>query len=163
MTDRDGKPEPEFAGPSALARLFELAARSLHSAGHSDGLYPAQWTALRYLAAARPSERTAAALARFQQMAAGPVTRTVRTLLEKQLVAKAGSAGHHRSERLDVTAKGRELLRNDPLLRLDAVLSALPEAQSKALAAILAQTIASLRPEQEEGEGLDIPPPPGTD
>ncbi len=143
---------------AALTRLFELAARSLHSAGHSGGLYPAQWTALRYLAHARPADRTSAALARFQQMAAGPVTRTVRTLIAKQLLEKAGSAGHHRSERLDVTEKGRELLAQDPLLHVDGVLSKLPDAQARMLASALAQIAASLQAVrgEEDGEGLDI-------
>ncbi len=143
---------------AALTRLFELAARSLHSAGHSGGLYPAQWTALRYLAQARPTDRTSAALARFQQMAAGPVTRTVRTLIAKGLVAKAGSAGHHRSERLDVTGQGRSLLEQDPLLHVDAVLAKLPEPQAKALAGVLAQIAASLQAVRadDEGDGLSL-------
>jgi DNA-binding MarR family transcriptional regulator len=148
----------DVQGASALTRLFELAARSLHSAGHTGGLYPAQWTALRYLANARPADRTSAALARFQQMASGPVTRTVRTLIAKELVVKAGQAVHHRSEQLDVTQKGRNLLASDPLLQVDKVLAALPEAQAKTLAAILARIAASLQDIRGEAdaEGLDI-------
>lgn len=129
---------------AALTRLFELAARALHSAGHSEGLYPAQWTALRYLAVAAPAERTSSALARFQQMAVGPITRTVRTLVQKGLVVKAGVAAHHRSERLELTAAGHALLARDPLLAVDAAIGKLTPAQAKELAGVLGQIVSTL-------------------
>src|SRR3954453_8312698 len=58
---------------SALIELLELAGRSMHSIGYADGLYPAQWTALRYFSKASDGARTASALARFQGFANGPV------------------------------------------------------------------------------------------
>ncbi len=130
---------------AAITRLFELAARSLHSAGFAGGLYPAQWTALRYLAQAAPAERTAAKLARFQQMAVGPVTRTVRTLIAKGLLIEAGSAGHHRSKRLDLTPEGITLLQDDPLLAVDAELSKLSTQEGRALSTILVRIISHLQ------------------
>jgi DNA-binding MarR family transcriptional regulator len=134
---------------AALTRLFELSARAMHSAGHSSGLYPAQWSALRYLASAEPKERTSIAIARFQQMAAGPVTRTVRTLIQKGLVAKAGMAGHHKSERLDLTEAGLALLKRDPLNAVDQVVAALNPAQKAMLAGILGQIISCLNDEPD--------------
>ena len=130
---------------SALCRLFELAARSLHSAGFSHGLYPAQWTALRYLSTAGPQERTAARLARFQQMAVGPVTRTVRTLIAKGLVSEGPPAGgHHRSKQLNITPEGMRTLTEDPLLALDAELADLPERDARLLGATLGRVISVL-------------------
>ena len=129
---------------SAIARLFELAARSLHSAGFSDGLYPAQWSALRYLAMAGPTERTSAKLARFQQIAVGPVTRTVRTLVAKGLVIEGPSAGHHRSKQLNLTEDGRRLLAGDPLIAVDVELSKLPPHHARVLSATLGQIISTL-------------------
>lgn len=128
----------------ALTRLFELSARSLHSAGHSHGLYPAQWSALRYLASAEANACTSSALARFQQLAVGPVTRTVRTLIDKGLVRKAGMGAHHRSERLELTPEGHALLAQDPLWTIDAALRGLDRNQASQLAAILGQIIAAL-------------------
>lgn len=141
---------------SAITRLFELAARSLHSSGHADGLYPAQWTALRYLAASSPAERTAAKLARFQQMAAGPVTRTVRTLVAKGLVAEAGMAGHHRSKQLDLTEQGRALIERDPLRAIDAELATLPEKDARIVAAALGRIISLLHTETEAGDAPSL-------
>ena len=143
-----------------MTRLFELAARSLHSAGHADGLYPAQWSCLRYLALAAPNDRTAAKLARFQQLAVGPVTRTVRTLIQKGLVAEGGAAEHHRSKRLELTQQAWALLHRDPLLALDAELAKLPPEATRVLADALAVAIASLHgPEGAEPGGLDAPLP----
>ena len=62
-----------------IAALIERASRLIHSIGYAEGLYPAQWTALRFFSEAPPSARTTAGLARFQGMSLGPVARTVRT------------------------------------------------------------------------------------
>ncbi|MCU0831246.1 MAG: MarR family transcriptional regulator [Rhizobiaceae bacterium] len=128
-----------------LTRLFELSARSLHSAGHSHGLYPAQWSALRYLASADPGACTSSALARFQQLAVGPVTRTVRTLIEKGLVRKAGMGLHHRSDRLELTEQGVSLLEQDPLRAIDAVLRGLGDEDAKLLAGALGRIMLAMQ------------------
>lgn len=141
---------------SALSRLFELAARSLHSAGFSSGLYPAQWTALRYLATAGPSDRTSAKLARFQQIAVGPVTRTVRTLINKGLVAEGPSAGHHRSKQLNLTEAGIRILAEDPLIALDDELSRLPEKEARLLGATLGRIVSILHAKDGDAEGLQL-------
>lgn len=153
MTDR-----PPLASP--LSRLFELAARSLHSAGHSHGLFPAQWTTLRYLADAPASARTSSALARFQQMAIGPVTRTVRTLIAKGFVAKAGAGAHHRSELLEITSQGRDLLALDPLARLDDVFARLSVDEQEALAELFGRVVVALNsPDSAELDDGLLPPP----
>lgn len=134
----------------SLTRLFELSARSLHSAGHSHGLYPAQWSALRYLSSASANERTSSALARFQQLAVGPVTRTIRTLIAKGLVRKAGMGVHHRSELLEVTETGRQLLQQDPLQLVDRAMRELDQGEARQLAAILGQIITTLSHDTDE-------------
>jgi DNA-binding MarR family transcriptional regulator len=139
---------------SAISRLFELAARSLHSAGFTNGLYPAQWTALRYLAISTPVERTSAKLARFQQVAVGSVTRTVRTLIAKGLVSEGPSAGHHRSKQLDLTAEGRAMLTQDPLLVLDTELATLSQRDARILGMALARVISVLHAEQGGDQAL---------
>lgn len=98
-----------------LAYLLEQTARALHALGYASDLFPAQWTALRYFSRAEPHNRTASALARFQGLATGPVTRTVRTLVAKGLVVKSGAAGRGRAERIDLTEAGKSLLAKDPL------------------------------------------------
>lgn len=119
---------------SALAELLELVARMLHSRGYAEDMFPAQWMALRYFAKAAPERRTASDLARFQGLANGPVSRTVRTLLQKGLLAKAEAQPRGRAEMLEVTASGRTLLKSDPTLELEAALGALDERDQDAMA-----------------------------
>ncbi|MGQ3353773.1 MAG: MarR family winged helix-turn-helix transcriptional regulator [Phreatobacter sp.] len=130
----------------ALARLFEQSTRMVHSAGHSQGLFPAQWTALRYFAAADQGQRTAISLARFQGMAFGPVSRTVRTLIAKGLLRKAGSAGKGRAELLELTDQGHAILASDPLLAVVTALEGLDDPQRLALALALEQILVSMQP-----------------
>lgn len=119
---------------SALAELLELVARMLHSRGYAKDLFPAQWMALRYFAKSAPERCTASDLARFQGLANGPVSRTVRTLLQKGLLAKADTQPRGRAEVLEVTASGRTLLNFDPTLELEAALGALDERDQDAMA-----------------------------
>jgi DNA-binding MarR family transcriptional regulator len=84
-------------------------------------------------------------------MAVGPVTRTVRTLIQKGLVAKGGVAGHHRSERLDLTEAGLTLLQQDPLNDVDRAITALGARQQQMLAGILGQIITALNSRGDDG------------
>lgn len=138
--DLNAKPFPA----AALAELLELTARKLHSRGYAEDLFPAQWTALRYFARARPEMRTASELARFQGMANGPVSRTVRTLVQKGLLAKAALQPKGRAEQLEVTDRGSAVLARDPTLALQVVLADLPPAQQEALALALENVLRRL-------------------
>ena len=111
--------------------------------GYSEGLYPAQWTALRYLAKAPEGTRTASSLARVQGLASGPVSRTVRTLIQKDLVRKADHQPLGRAEHLELTAKGADLLDRDPLHCFSANLEMLEKDERVALAAALEAVIAT--------------------
>lgn len=119
---------------SGLAELLELTARMLHSRGHADDLFPAQWAALRYFSRAPASQRTASALARFQGLANGPVSRTVRTLVQKGLLTKAAEQPRGRAELLEVTNAGRAMLARDPALAVEAVISELPPSEQACFA-----------------------------
>jgi len=143
---------------SSLARLFELASRSLHSAGFANGLFPAQWTTLRYLADAPELARTSAHLARFQQIAIGPVSRTVRTLIAKGLVTKAGQGTHHRSELLALTPDGMAMLAHDPLRRVAAILENLTAEEHRQLGEILVRITASLHSAEGDENHLTLHP-----
>ncbi|MEF2072230.1 MarR family winged helix-turn-helix transcriptional regulator [Consotaella aegiceratis] len=118
---------------SALASLMEQLARRIHSQGYAADLFPAQWAALRYLESAPPHSRTAIDLARFQGLASGAVARTVRTLISKGLVKKAGTIGRGRAEQLDLTDAGREVLAEDPLHAVASALEVLDPSERQAL------------------------------
>lgn len=131
---------------AALAELLELTARKLHSRGHAAGLFPAQWAALRYFLTAPEAVRTASDLARFQDLANGPVSRTVRTLVQKGLLEKAAEQPRGRAERLAVSVAGLELMRNDPTRALAAAIDTLAPEQRECLAVALEQIGAALPP-----------------
>lgn len=119
---------------SALAELLELVARMLHSRGYAEELFPAQWMALRYFAKSSMERRTASDLARFQGLANGPVSRTVRTLVQKGLLAKAEIQPKGRAEVLELTDAGRHVLQSDPTLDLEKTIAGLDESDREAMA-----------------------------
>ena len=127
---------------AALARLFELASRQMHARAYAEGLYPAQWAALRYFKNASGAHATTAGLARYQGLALGAVARTVRTLVARGCLHKAGSAGPGRAEIVKLTRSGEALLHRDPLQPIAKVLHALPADAQDALAETLEKIIA---------------------
>jgi DNA-binding MarR family transcriptional regulator len=112
---------------TALADLLELIARMLNARGYQHDMFPAQWVALRYFSKARRDLCTASELARFQGMANGPVSRTVRTLLHKGLLAKSKDQPRGKAEILEVTTSGRALLKLDPSREIESILSGLSD------------------------------------
>ena len=126
---------------SALAERLALLGRSLHSIGYAEGLYPAQWAALRYFAAAADDARTASCLARFQGLANGPVSRTVRTLLQKKLLCKCSKQPVGRAEYLEVSEQGKALLQSDPVRRIAASLEDLDQPDRLMLDEIVATVL----------------------
>ncbi len=117
--------------------MIEQVSRLTHSAGYAEGLYPAQWTALRFFSEAPPSARTTAGLARFQGMSLGPVARTVRTLVDKGLLARAANPLSRRADLIAVTNAGLALMQRDPRLSLSETIENMPMEQKVALAAAL--------------------------
>jgi DNA-binding MarR family transcriptional regulator len=136
----------------ALARLLDQAARGLHSIGHDAEMFPAQWAALRYFASTDPAQCTAMALARFQGLAFGPVSRTVRTLVNKGYLRKAGSAGRGRAELIELTAAGKRLLARDPLEVVREAIEELSEPEKEALASALERTLRAIHARHDGAE-----------
>lgn len=125
---------PKQITPTGLATQVEQASRLIHASGYAEGLYPAQWAALRYFAEASPTARTTADLARFQGLTLGSVARTVRTLVMKGLLARRSNPRSRRADLIALTPSGEELLSHDPRLVLVGLLEALPLNQRDALA-----------------------------
>ena len=144
------KADPRRVG--ALAQAFELAARMAHSRAHTEGLYPAQWAALRYFKTAEGENRTAVALSRYQGIAFGPVSRTVRTLVGHGLLRKAGSTGKGRGEVIEVTLAGEAALLRDPLAVLVPAMARLSAGEQEALAGALENVLTALAGPQERAE-----------
>ena len=142
----------EAISAAALASLLEQVARRIHSQGYAADQFPAQWAAIRYLNGAPPQRRTAIDLARFQGLASGAVARTVRTLITKGLLVKAGTIGRGRAEQLDLTEFGRSILAEDPLQTVAEALEVLDARDRECLANGLEIAIRSTMPDTDEGE-----------
>ena len=153
--------------PAGIAALIERASRLVHSGSYAEGLYPAQWAALRYFTEAPPASRTTAGLARFQGMSLGPVARTVRTLVEKGLLARVANPASLRADLITVTIGGQGLLKRDPQMAIADVVGTMPPDHREALAAALETLIPALYVEHSfeevaievDGDSLDGMPP----
>ena len=125
---------PKPTSPTSLVTSIEQVSRLIHASGYAEGLYPAQWAALRYFAEASPASRTTAGLARFQGLTLGSVARTVRTLVVKGLLARQSNPRSRRADLIALTSMGEELLQRDPRALLVSLLDSLPAAHQEALA-----------------------------
>ncbi|SMF49787.1 DNA-binding transcriptional regulator, MarR family [Azospirillum oryzae] len=98
-----------------LITLLDQVSRLVYGISFTEGLFPAQWVALRYFHDAPEPARTLTALARFQRIHLAPVSRTVSTLVDKGLLARRQHPGFKRGWLFDLTDEGRALLDRDPL------------------------------------------------
>ena len=101
---------------------LERLSRLMRAREHEDGLNPAQWEALRYLARANRFSNSPGALTRFLGATKGTISQTVMALERKGLVSKAARDGEKRSVAMTLTDAGRAALARDPwaLLAADA-------------------------------------------
>jgi DNA-binding MarR family transcriptional regulator len=131
--------------PSAAASLnkLERLARLMRQAGHSQGLNPVQWEALRYLSRCNALSHSPSALARYLGSTKGTVSQTVKSLVTKGLVFKQSSGQDHRGVALKLTDAGRALLIHDATQVLKADIAELADKTRKrfdrALDALLQQ------------------------
>ncbi len=118
-------PMKEEFSPEGVSALFEQSSRLIHSLGFAEGLTPAQWAAMRYFSSAPPFSRTMANLARFQGLTLGPVTRTVRNLIDKGYVERRPNPRSKKADLVILTPSGKEMLKRDPRSQLAAIISKL--------------------------------------
>ena len=111
------KKEPDDAGASIVWQLERLS-RLVRASEHEDGLNPAQWEALRYLARANRFSNSPGALTRYLGATKGTISQTVKALERKGHVMKTERPGEKRSIVLSLTEKGHEALVRDPWARL---------------------------------------------
>jgi DNA-binding MarR family transcriptional regulator len=132
----------------ATAELIEEIGRISHSHGFSGGLNPAQWGALRFLARANPSARTATAFAHAHHVTIGTATQTIAALVRKKCLKRVPIPEDRRAVRLDVTPQGMALLEeSDPLVAMVEAILDLPQDLRRSLvdsvAAVARQLIGS--------------------
>ena len=125
--------------------LLERLARVIQNEAHAHGLKPTQWEALRYLARANRFSRTPSGLTAYLGMTKGTVSQTLNALERKGLVAKHVDPADRRQVRIDLTAAGARVLKQDPIDALSRAASDLSDRDRRglgqALEALLAHTL----------------------
>lgn len=129
-----------------LVTLLDQVSRLVYGISFTEGLFPAQWVALRYFHDAPEPARTLTALARFQRIHLAPVSRTVSTLVDKGLLARRPHPGFKRGWLFDLTDEGRSLLDRDPLRQsLSPPLAALAENERAMLGRLMKRIITHMQ------------------
>ncbi len=143
----------------ALAELMDQICRLNDSASFVHGLNPAQWAALRFFADANPQVRTTTAFARYHATTKGTASKSVRALERKGYLTRERSIHDGCAAILDVTERGRRLLREDPLNDLARCMDKLTEQQrfvlAEALEAVARTMLTNYAPDGPNGsEGV---------
>lgn len=111
------------------AELLEQTVRAVYDARSPQDMHPGQWAVLRYMARVTAQKRTIAGVADHLGMTMGPASRAVSALARKKFLDVKPLETDRRKRVIRVTRSGRRLLENDPLLKLEAVLEAMPDGQ----------------------------------
>jgi DNA-binding MarR family transcriptional regulator len=128
----------------ASAQLLEQLIRLVYPERGPHDMHPGQWAALRYLSRANPEASTVAGLARFLGVTLGPASRAASALTRKALVTGTRDPRDRRSIRLSLTEAGADLIQQDPLQRLGALVATLPHHQRDAMIDGVRQLFAGL-------------------
>lgn len=101
-----------------ITDLVDRLGRIAHAMQFAEGLNPAQWEALRFLARANRQSRSPGALAEYLGTTKGTASQTLIALETKGHVRRSRCATDRRSVTIDLTDQGRELAGRDPLDRI---------------------------------------------
>lgn len=104
-----------------LGELLDRVGRFARGVQYVEGLKPAQWEALRYVARANRYSRSPSALASFLGATKGTISQTLITLEGKGYVQRTRGPSDGRAVRLELTPAGHDLLERDPLSRIETV------------------------------------------
>jgi DNA-binding MarR family transcriptional regulator len=105
-----------------IAEWVTLLGRTAYCDGLSDGLTPAQWTALRYFSRANRFSCTVSAFAEFHGTTRGTASQTVKSLVAQGYLQKVRCQRDGRSSRLALTEQGCSTLAGDPFaILVDAI------------------------------------------
>jgi DNA-binding MarR family transcriptional regulator len=121
----------------AIAELIAQLWVAMASRAMSQGMKPAQWNALRYLAQANESARHVGAFAEFNRTTPSSASQTMTALVNRGLVVKKKGGGDSRQRMLALTAEGRRFLKEDPLAELANTIATLSEDQLFTMAEIM--------------------------
>jgi DNA-binding MarR family transcriptional regulator len=140
-----------MTNPEAIATLVDRLSRIAHSLQYSQGLNPAQWEALRYLARANKYSTSPGVLAEYLGTTKGTVSQTLIALESKGLIQRVRCDADRRKVRLGLTEAGCAMLRNDPLHRIENACRDLPLTERERMLPPLTAIVEGLCRRQEAG------------
>lgn len=114
------KQEKSERDAAEIAIGMERLTRLIRASEHRDGLNPAQWEALRFLARANRFSNSPGALTQYLGATKGTVSQTLKSLEAKGLIVKTPRDGQRGSLSLELTPKAIEALAADPWTRFSA-------------------------------------------
>ncbi|QIG48670.1 winged helix-turn-helix transcriptional regulator [Nordella sp. HKS 07] len=103
-----------------IAYALERLSRLMRGGEFGEGLNPAQWEALRFLARANRFSNSPGALTRYLGATKGTISQTVKALERKKLIVKSERPGEKRSIVLELTEAGHAMMAKDPWMALAA-------------------------------------------
>lgn len=109
--------DPRYA--QRVAELIDRLSRLTRELQYVNGLNPAQWEALRFIARANRYSRTPGALAEFLGATKGTTSQTLISLENRGFVRRMRNAADRRVVNLELTEKAEELLTDDPILKIE--------------------------------------------
>jgi DNA-binding MarR family transcriptional regulator len=134
------------ADGSGIVYALERLSRLMRAAEFGNGLNPAQWEALRFLARANRFSNSPGALTRYLGATKGTISQTVKALERKKLIEKSERPGEKRSVVLRLTDAGAKMMAKDPWSALaqscDALGGKTRRRMDRGLAEVLAQEVA---------------------
>ena len=119
-----------------VTELIDRISRLVANASLAEGLKPAQWEVLRYLAVANRFSRTPGTLALWLGSTKGTVSQTINSLENRGLLLKTAAADR-RSVHLSLTPKGEAILSRDGLGRVRASVAGMAGGDRERLGALL--------------------------
>lgn len=99
--------------------LLDRLSRLTRELQFVDGLNPAQWEALRYIAQANKLSRSPTALAEYLGATKGTVSQTLIALESKGLITRCKKSCDRRQVELCLTEAGEAMLAKDPMQTLE--------------------------------------------
>ena len=128
----------ETTATPAIVNQLERFACALARRESAQGLNPAQWAALRYIAqsAGQQEVPTISGFARLRLTTPSSASQTVSSLVRLGLVARA-SAADKRQRPLELTQQGQTLLKRDPLKHLASMVAGLSSESLVAFSGVL--------------------------
>ena len=122
---------PPDSEKAALAQrvilLLDRLSRLSRELQFVDGLNPAQWEALRFIAQANKYSRSPTALAEYLGSTKGTVSQTLIALENKGLITRCKKTCDRRQVELCLTAAGEAMLAKDPMQTLERAAAAMAD------------------------------------